>query len=212
MIKIHTLAFNPFQVNCYILWDETNDCIVVDASCAEPRENEELATFLLERELNPVASVFTHCHVDHVAGAFFMKDRYGLDPVVHKAGLPILAHALRSAATFGMSFPEPPSPGRFIEEGDAITFGHSSLQVLYTPGHVNGSVCLYDVGSKILISGDVLFYQSIGRTDLPTGNFDTLITNIMEKLLVLPDDTRVFPGHGPETSIGFERQYNPFLG
>jgi len=211
MINIQTLTFNPFEVNCYVLWDETGDCAIVDASCAEKFEDNELLSFIKGQKLNPVISVYTHCHTDHVAGADFIHRQFGLKPVIHKAGLPILTNAANAARVYGMKYPEPPKPGKYVEEGDRITFGNSTLEVIYTPGHVDGSICLYNAYENLLITGDVLFYGSIGRTDFPTGDYNTLIENIQTKIMVLPDAVRVYPGHGPETTIGNERRFNPFL-
>jgi hydroxyacylglutathione hydrolase len=211
MIKIQTFVFNAFQVNCYVLWDETGECLILDACCLGESEQNRLSSFITANNLKPKISVYTHCHTDHVVAAAYLKEQYGLLPVIHRAGLPILATAAASGRVYGMIYPEPPQPESFVDEGVSVDFGQSSLKVLYTPGHVDGSICLHEENQRLLFTGDVLFRQSIGRTDLPTGDYDTLIGNIASKLMILPDDTRVFPGHGPETSIGFERIYNPFL-
>lgn len=140
-----------------------------------------------------------------------LEELLGLSPEAHEAGLVFLDHSMQTASTYGLSLEKNPEVKQFIKEGDDILFGNSKLEVLYTPGHADGSICLLSRENGFVIVGDVLFNQSIGRTDFPTGDFDLLKKSIFEKLFVLPDETIVYSGHGPETSIGFEMRNNPFL-
>ncbi|MFO8129552.1 MAG: MBL fold metallo-hydrolase [Bacteroidales bacterium] len=211
MISIQKFVFNFFRVNTFVLYDETGECAIIDPGCFNPEEEEELSSFILDKALKPVVLLNTHTHIDHVLGVQFVKETYGLKPMLHKEGMLTLQHLPQAAASFDLNIKKVPEPGKFIEEGDTISFGNSTLEVLYTPGHADGSVCLVSREGKFVIAGDVLFSQSIGRTDLPTGNFDVLQKNIREKLYTLPEDYTVYPGHGPETSIGTEKHHNPFV-
>ncbi len=211
MIQIAFFTFNPFQENTYVLYDETNECIIIDPGCYTPLEQAELSTFIENNNLKPVRLILTHCHIDHILGCRYITERYNLISETNKIEIPIFENAERAAAIFGIRLEKPPAPGKFIDEKDVIKFGESSLQILFTPGHSPGSLCFYNKEQKFVIGGDVLFHGSIGRTDLPGGNFDTLISSIHEKLFPLGDGVTVYPGHGPETTIGFEKANNPFL-
>mgnify|MGYP000110483992 CR=1 FL=1 len=211
MIQISSFAFNPFQENTYVLHDETKECIIIDPGCYTPLEQAELSTFIESNELKPVRLILTHCHIDHILGCKYISERYNLVSETNKIEIPVFENAERAAALFGIRLEKPSPPGKFIDENDEITFGKSSLKILFTPGHSPGSLCFYNKDQKFVIGGDVLFHGSIGRTDLPGGNFDTLISSIREKLLPLGDDVTVYPGHGSETTIGFEKANNPFL-
>ena len=210
-MNIKILTFNAFQVNTYILYDDTKACVIIDPACYEPHEEEELFRFIKEKELHPVALLLTHGHVDHILGCKTVATKYTLKPLMHHDALPFIEKSQEQGMMFGFNVKEPDIPDVFLKEGDTIQFGHQKLQTLLAPGHADGSLCFYNESQKVLISGDVLFHGSIGRTDLPTGNYNTLISSITEKLMVLPDDVEVFPGHGPSTTIGFEKEYNPFL-
>lgn len=211
MIQIKKFAFNPFQTNTYLLYDETKECAIIDAACEDDYEKQTLMDFIEANGLKPVQLIYTHCHVDHVLGNSFVTEQYNLKPSVHPKGKLFWETTREFSSVFNVSISEPFHPGNFLEEGDTIKFGNSELQVIYTPGHADGSICLYSKEQNFLIAGDVLFQGSIGRTDLPTGNFDVLSESIKGKLFVLPDETVVYPGHGPETSIGFEKKNNPFV-
>lgn len=211
MIQISSFAFNPFQENTYVLHDETKECIIIDPGCYTPLEQAELSTFIENENLKPVRLILTHCHIDHILGCNYISERYNLILETNKIEMPVFEHAERAAAIFGVRLEKPPAPGKFIDERDEIKFGKSSLKILFTPGHSPGSLCFYNNDQKFVIAGDVLFQGSIGRTDLPGGNFDTLISSIKEKLFPLGDDFTVYPGHGSETTIGFEKTNNPFL-
>ncbi|MDQ3190277.1 MAG: MBL fold metallo-hydrolase [Bacteroidota bacterium] len=211
MVHIKKFTFNPFQENTYILSDETKECIIVDPGCYSPSEKKELAEFIKEKGLKPVMLVLTHAHVDHVLGNAFINEVYGLRPVMNKIELTGLLGVPQYAHIYGINADISPEPISYIEEGDTVKFGNSTLEVLFTPGHSAGSISLVSKEQKFIIAGDVLFYGSIGRTDLPGGDYDTLIASIKNKLFPLGDDFNVYSGHGPETNIGFEKKNNPFL-
>ena len=211
MISIKSFTFNPFQENTYIAYDETKDCIIVDPGCYDENENSILKSFIEKENLKPVALVNTHCHLDHVFGNKFVADTYNLSPLMHKLDLPMLEYAPLAATKYGVHLGELPEVTNFIEEGDIIKFGNSEFEIIFTPGHAPGHVCLVNNKENITLSADVLFHLSIGRTDLPMGDHETLLNSIREKLFVLDDEMIVYPGHGLKTSIGFEKANNPFL-
>jgi len=211
MITIQSFTFNPFQENTYVAYDETLECIIVDPGCYDAKDNAVLSKFIEENKLKPVALVNTHCHLDHLFGNKFVSDTYQLEPIMHEADLPLLEYAPLTAIQYDLQLDELPKVGKFVEEGDVVHFGNSSFEVLFTPGHAPGHICLLNRDEKIILSADVLFHLSIGRTDLPLGDHATLLKSIKEKLLVLEEDVVVYPGHGPNTSIGFEKKNNPFL-
>ncbi len=211
MLKIKIFPFNPFQVNTYVLYDETRECAIIDASCYENHEKTQLKAFIDEKGLKPVLLLNTHCHIDHILGNNFVADTWNIKPVMHKDSIPFLENAVEYGLTFGFNVQKPVMPNEFITDGQIVRFGGQQLKVLETPGHAAGSVCFHHKEENFVIAGDVLFHNSIGRTDLPTGDFDTLIQSIQSRLMVLPDETRVYCGHGPATAIGKERKDNPFL-
>lgn len=211
MISIEKFIFSPFAENTYILYDETDDCIIIDPGCYEPREENLLADFINFKKLNPVKQIFTHCHVDHIFGANFIFKTYNLKPEIHKAALPFLVNGHEHGRMYRFEMVKVVEPGSFIAEGDKIEFGNSELVVVYTPGHADGSVCFINHPQKFVITGDVLFRDSIGRTDFPTGDFDLLMETIQTKLFTLGDDFVVYSGHGEETTIGYEKLNNPFI-
>lgn len=210
-MNIHSFSFNAFQVNTYIIWDETKECIIVDAACYQEFEKKELKDFLAHNGLKPVKLLNTHCHIDHILGNPYIEMEFGLRPYIHAAGKVFLQNAVEHAWSFGFELEKVVDPIGFVEDGEEISFGNSRLKVLYTPGHADGSICLLSEESGFVVTGDVLFNGSIGRTDLPTGDFNLLIESITNKLLSLPSDITVFPGHGPSSSIGDEKMHNPFL-
>jgi hydroxyacylglutathione hydrolase len=210
--NISRFVFNSFGVNTYILTDDSGKCLIVDPACQFAREENELLRFISANHLIPVGMVNTHFHVDHVIGNTFVCHAFNLKPVCHKSCKIFWENVVASGAMFGIKIENLIIPEDFIAEGDKITFGNASVEVLYTPGHADGSICLVNHKERYVVAGDVLFRDSIGRTDLPTGNFDTLFSSITTKLFSLPDDYTVYPGHGPETTIGYEKLNNPFLG
>ena len=211
MIKIQSFTFNPFQENTYIAFDETNECIIVDPGCYDENENTVLKNFISQNNLNPVALINTHCHLDHIFGNKFVADTYNLSPQMHKLDLPMLEYAPLAANKYGVHLNELPVVGTFLEEDDIIEFGSSKFEILFTPGHAPGHICLVNKEENITLSADVLFHLSIGRTDLPLADHKTLLNSIKNKLYTLNDAMVVYPGHGPKTSIGFEKANNPFL-
>jgi hydroxyacylglutathione hydrolase len=210
MLKIQVFVFNPLQENTFVLFDETNECVIIDPGCAETDERYELSDFISENKLEVKLLLNTHCHVDHVLGNYFVKEKYKVPLLIHEKDTATLKAVKVYAPHYGFFQYQETEPDRFLNEGDIITFGNQSLSVLFVPGHAPGHIAFYDAKNKILIGGDVLFYNSIGRTDLPGGNFETLINSIHQKFFSLPDDITVYPGHGPETTIGYEKRTNPF--
>jgi hydroxyacylglutathione hydrolase len=211
MIKIKQFVFNAFMVNSYILYDETGECILIDAACYEQKEEEEVREFMAENNLKLVRNLNTHCHIDHVLGNNFIAQVYGICPEYHENSVPFFHTLKEIGSSFGYTITQIPAPKRFLEDGEMIRWGDSALKVLYTPGHAEGSVCFYNETQEFVITGDVLFKDTIGRTDLPSGDFDQLMNSIKTKLFTLPGETTVYPGHGPETTIGYERENNPFI-
>ena len=211
MINVHYFAFGPFQENTYVLWDETKECIILDPGNSTASENKKLSDFISQNNLNVTRLILTHAHIDHINGNKYVFDTYGLLPEVHKDDIYFIEKQVATANMYGIQTIQSPMPKTFIKEGDVISFGNSSLQTLHTPGHSPGSISYYNLEDKFIIGGDVLFYGSIGRSDLPMGNHDTLIKSIKEKLMPLGDDMKVYSGHGMPTTIGFERLNNPFL-
>lgn len=211
MIKIQKFTFNPYQENTYVLYDETGECVIIDPGMNNGSEQNALDYWIKEAGLNPVLLLNTHCHIDHVFGNKFVFDQWGLKPQFHKGELSVLQAVPAYAPQMGMYYELSPEPEVFLGETGKVSFGHSELELIFAPGHSPAHLCFYAAKDGFLIGGDVLFYASIGRTDLPGGNHEQLIANIREKLFLLPDATEVYPGHGPSTSIGFEKQNNPFL-
>ncbi len=211
MLHIKSFTFNPFEENTYLLFDETAECLIIDPGCYMQDEKDELVNFIEDKKLNPVLLLNTHCHVDHIFGNKFLFDKYGLLPQCHQAELRLMEAASEYSKQWGVFLEPSPKPKVFLDENNEIKFGNQTLKILFTPGHSPGSICFYHAEEKKIISGDVLFQRSIGRTDLPMGDYDTLIESIRTKLYTLPNDVQVFPGHGPATTIGFEKMYNPFV-
>jgi len=211
MISIKAFTFGPFQENTYILFDESKDCVIVDPGMYDDKEKKDLSDFISVQKLNPVQLLNTHGHVDHVFGNKFIFDKYGLKPFIHKKDLEILHSLTTVARLYGFNAEASPEPAGFLDENDKVKFGNTTLDILFTPGHSPGSICFINHEQKIIIGGDVLFYGSIGRTDLPGGHHQTLIDSINNKLMPLADDFKVYSGHGLTTTIGFERSNNPFL-
>lgn len=211
MITIHSFVFGPFQENTYILFDETNECIVIDPGCYDDGERAELIAFIESKKLKPVRLLNTHCHIDHVLGNKFISEKYKLGLEINEHDLKTLKALMQVAHMYGLNAEESPDPSKYLNEGDAVKFGNSTFDILFTPGHSRGSICFVNKNQKFVIGGDVLFRESIGRTDLPGGDYNTLITSIKTKLFALEDDYTVYSGHGPATTIGHEKKHNPFL-
>ena len=211
MISVQSFTANPYQENAYVLFDESNECIIIDPGAYTSQEQNELSHFIESSQLKPVKLLNTHCHIDHVLGNAFVHSMYGLLPEFHSLELELL-HAIPGyAPQMGIRYELSPLPKTFLPETGNIAFGQSTLELIFAPGHSPGHLCFYSLADNFLIGGDVLFYQSIGRTDLPGGNHQQLVNNIKHKLFNLPTDCVVYPGHGPSTQIGFEKAHNPFL-
>ncbi len=211
MISVQQFTFNEFQENTYVLFDETGECVIFDPGCRHDFEEKTLSDFISDKKLTPVKLINTHCHIDHVLGNPFVAKKYALELYLHKDELQTYSETGRWAEMFGLVMEEIPEKKVFINEGDQIKFGNSTLDIFFTPGHSIASLTFYNKAENICISGDVLFQESIGRTDLSGGNFDTLINSIKTKLFMLDDETKVYSGHGNPTTIGHERHHNPFL-
>lgn len=211
MLEFKAFTFNPFQENTYVLWDETNEAVIIDPGCYEEHERNELISFIEEKKLTPVRLLNTHCHIDHALGNFYIKNKYGLKLEAHHLEKQILAAIPSYATNYGFAEYQNTEIDKEINEKNNIKFGNTNLEILFLPGHAPGHIAFLDKETKNCFLGDVLFRGSIGRTDLPGGDFDTLINSIKNTLFLLEDDIVAHPGHGPETTIGYERQTNPFL-
>jgi hydroxyacylglutathione hydrolase len=211
MLQIKSFVFSPIEENTYILFNEMNDCIIIDPGCYFDEEKDALQSFIAQNKLTPKLLLNTHCHLDHVFGNKFVAEAYQLTLTIHEKEKTMLELAPVSGLKYNIPFDNYIGELIFLKEDDIITLGNDELQVIETPGHSPGSICFYCKKQNFIISGDVLFYRSVGRTDLPGGNHQTLINNIRNKLFVLPDETTVYNGHGQTTTIGEEKKYNPFL-
>lgn len=211
-MQYKTFIFSPFQENTYVLYDDTKECIIVDPGNFSSQENDQLDQFIKENNLVLKAVVNTHNHLDHIFGLKYVIDTYNVDFVCHKDEIPYIDNFKATCQAYGLNLNyDPPKPTQLIKHGDVYTFGSTEIEIIGVPGHSAGGIALYQKQQGLLFCGDILFNNSIGRTDLPGGNHDLLISGIKEKLLVLPDDTTVFSGHGPTTTIGNEKWSNPFL-
>jgi glyoxylase-like metal-dependent hydrolase (beta-lactamase superfamily II) len=211
MIKIEKFVVNPLGENSFIVSDETGECIFIDPGFYFGEEHEEIKAYLTENNLKPVKITNTHCHFDHIMGVEFVRNEFTIPLCAHSDDAFWIGNAVEQAKRFGFNMNPVQPINEFLVENETIKFGNTELVVIHVPGHSPGHVVFYNKEAEVLIAGDVLFYGSIGRTDLPGGNYEQLITNIKTKLFVLPDSTKVYCGHGPETTIGFEKSSNPFL-
>jgi hydroxyacylglutathione hydrolase len=211
MASIQYFENNPYQENTYVLYDESGECAIIDPGMYTAAEQNVVVSFIRDKNLKPVLLLNTHCHIDHVLGNKFVFDQYGLKPQFHKGELPVLEAVVAYAPMMGIRYEASPLPDEYLPEAGSVQFGNTTLELIFAPGHSPAHLCFYDKKNNILVGGDVLFRNSIGRTDLPGGNHNLLIKNIEEKLFTLPDNCMVYPGHGPETTIGYEKQTNPFL-
>ncbi len=211
MLYLKSFCFNPFQQNTYLVYTDTGNAWIIDPGNHSTSENQELKSFIDEKKLKLSRLLLTHGHIDHVLGNKFIFDTYGLLPEMHAEDLFFIERMPQSAAMYGINCDPSPLPQHFIKAGEQIKLDQYVFEVLYTPGHSPGSVSFYNPENKLVIAGDVLFRGSIGRSDLPKGNHETLIRSIREKLLVLGDDIKVYNGHGQATTTGYEKLNNPFL-
>jgi glyoxylase-like metal-dependent hydrolase (beta-lactamase superfamily II) len=212
MLKIKVFTFSPIQENTYVVFNENNECLVIDPGCYFEEEQQELKAYIDKNHLVPKMLLNTHCHLDHVFGNKFVSETWGLTLHVHPKEEAILQLAPASGLMFDLPFDNYQGELVFLKAGEKIILGSDELEIILAPGHSPGSICFYCAAQHFIISGDVLFYNSIGRTDLPMGDHQTLINSIKQKLFILPDDVIVYSGHGPETNIGFEKKTNPFVG
>lgn len=210
MIQIQTFTFNPFSENTYLVYDETGEGVVIDPGCYEKEEKDILAQFIESKKIKIKYLLNTHCHIDHVLGNDFVKEKYNVPLLIHKSDEPVLMSVKAYAPSYGFNLYRETLPDGYLAEGDTVSFGNIIFQVLFLPGHAPGHIGFYHKQSNSLISGDVLFEQSIGRTDLPGGDFNTLIKSIHQKIFTLPDEVVVYPGHGDTTTVCEEKISNPF--
>ncbi len=211
MFLIKSFTFNPILENTYILYHSSGECIIIDPGCYFDDEKEVIETFITDNGLKPVMLLNTHCHLDHVFGNKFIAETYRLTLHIHPLEKEIFNLAPASGLLYDLPFDNYSGVFLWLNEGDTLRLGEDEMSVIHVPGHSPGSVCFYCKSQKFLIGGDVLFQRSIGRTDLPGGDHDTLLQQIRKKIFVLPDDVIVYPGHGAVTSIGEEKKYNPFF-
>ena len=211
-MEIKTFTFNQFLENTIIVSDSTNECIIIDPGCYNDEEKKILENYITKNNLNPVKLINTHCHIDHILGNNFVSRNWGIDLEINEKDLDLLNNADQIAKIYGFTnYERSPMPKKFINEDDIVNFGISELKVIFTPGHAPGHISLYSEKDNLIISGDVIFQNSIGRTDLPGGDFNTLIKSIKNKILSLDDNVIIYCGHGPNTTVGNERRNNPFL-
>lgn len=210
MLQVKTFTFNPFEENTYVVYDETREAAIIDPGCYEAEEQDALTDFITREGLTVKLLLNTHGHIDHVLGNYFVKIQYGVSLWIHPMEEPVLRSVKSYAPNYGFNRYQEALPDNYLKEGEDIRVGHTPLNIFFLPGHSPGHVGFYSAADKLLIAGDVLFYRSIGRTDLPGGNMDTLLASIHQKLFSLPDDTVVYPGHGPTTTLGEEKISNPF--
>lgn len=212
-MSVKTFEFNPISENTYVLYDDTKECVVIDAGCFYPDEKADLFNFIVDNDLIVKHLLNTHMHFDHVFGVNFVADKFQLQMEGNKGDEFLLEQLPAQLKLFGFKENNEPAPkiGKYLNEGDIVTFGKQKLHILYVPGHSPGSIVFYNEMEGYLIAGDVLFRGSIGRTDLAGGNYEQLIEGIRSKLLTLSSETVVYPGHGPKTTIGEEKKNNPFL-
>lgn len=210
-MKVKKFVVNQLGENTLVLSDESGECVIVDPGFYFAEEHEEIKQYIAENNLNPVKIINTHCHFDHIMGVEFVRDTFNIPFHAHAEDEFWVTRAVDQGKLYGFDIKPIKPIDEYLEENKTVTFGNTQLKVLHIPGHTPGHVVFYNESEKVLVAGDVLFYGSIGRTDLPGGDHETLISNIKNKLLVLPEETTVYCGHGPETTIGFEKNSNPFL-
>lgn len=209
-MQVKKFTFNPFQENTYVIYDESKECVIIDPGCYEKEEENELFNFISSAGLKVVKLVNTHAHIDHVLGNYTVSQKYKVPLTLHPIDVATLKAVKSYSGAYGfVNYTEVEQIETFTP-GQQLEFGNTKMDIFFVPGHCPGHVAFYSAADKLILSGDVLFYQSIGRTDLPGGSFEVLIKSIHTHLFTLPDDTKVYCGHGPETSIGFEKKYNPF--
>lgn len=211
MIRIKSFVCNPYQENTYILYDDEGIAAIIDPGMYGPHEEKQFKAFIEAEGLKPEQVFNTHCHIDHVLGNRYVYEQYGLLPQFHEGELPLLIGVQNYAPQMGIRYDTSPIAESFLPEVGRVNFGQNELVLIFAPGHSPAHLCFYSPKEGLVIGGDVLFRGSIGRTDLPGGNHQQLLDNIRDKLYTLPEETVVYPGHGPETTIGYEKKNNPFI-
>lgn len=211
MISVKKFVFNDFQENTFLVSDDTKECLIVDPGCYSIYEKNELKDYCYSNKLKPVKLINTHCHIDHILGNSFVSKNFNIPTAAHKDDQNMMEGAVEHGQMFGFIAESPSGIDEYLEDGDIVKFGKSELKVFHVPGHSMGSIALYSESQKFLISGDVLFNGGIGRTDLPGGDYNTLINSIKTRILTLPGSVTVYPGHGPSTTVSYEIDTNPFL-
>jgi len=211
MIKVKVFTFSPIQENTYVLYNEDKKAIIIDPGCYFPAEKEQLHQFIQTNELEVVKLLNTHCHLDHVFGNKWVYETFRTPLHIHPDEEAMLKMAPLSGEKWGLPFENYNGPLQFLHPGDTVFLGNDALKVIFAPGHSPASICFYSESQSFLIGGDVLFRESIGRTDLPGGNHERLLQSIRENLFTLPEEVKVYPGHGLTTTIGYEKRNNPFL-
>lgn len=211
MLQIQSFTFNPFQENTYLIINEQKLCWVVDPGMYDNNETNRFFSYISDNGLKPQSIINTHTHIDHIFGVSEVIKKYDIPFGINEKDSPVLNAAVASAMMFGLAFSNTPKPSFYIADNEVMKLGDDSIEVRFTPGHSPGSVSFYHAAGNWVIGGDVLFQGSIGRTDLPGGNFETLISSIKSQLLTLPEETVVYSGHGPATTVGDEKEGNPFL-
>lgn len=211
MLKIMQFIFNPVQENTYVIFNEKGACAIIDPGCYFDYERKELTDFVDKNKLVPKCLLNTHCHLDHIFGNRYIAETYGLKVCMHPNEKKLFDFAPLSGEQWGLPFQNYEGELTYIREGEKVVIGEDVLDVLFTPGHSPGSITFYHAAGGFAVAGDVLFRSGIGRTDLPGGDFNTLVNSIRQQLFTLPDEVIVYPGHGPETTIGYEKKNNPFL-
>lgn len=211
MLQIKQFTFSPMAENTYVVYNENKEACIIDPGCFTPQEKQELDLFVKQSGLSIKNILLTHAHLDHIFGLNWATQMYGIIPHMHPDEQPVIDRAEQMGLAYGLPFDAYTGKTLPLTHGQKLWLGAHELEVLYAPGHSPGHVCFYCKAQHFVLGGDVLFRGSIGRTDLPGGNFETLIESIRSKLLLLPDNTVVYSGHGPETTIGSEKKWNPFL-
>jgi len=210
-MQIYRLVFSPIEVNTYIIADAENKCAIIDCGCYTGQEFKQFTDFLEKKNLEPVLLLNTHCHLDHIFGNGRFLEKYKMGYLSHSGDEMNRKNSVKQAMFFGLKMEAPPEPAGLLEDGQIITFGPAKIKTLHVPGHSPGSIAFYIEKEGIVFTGDALFSGSIGRTDLPGGDFDTLINSIKTKLFTLPAETVVYPGHYGSTTIGKEINTNPYF-
>ncbi len=211
-MNIQTFTFNPFQENTYVLYDNTKECIIIDPGCYTIEEEALLTDFINKNQLNPVKLINTHCHIDHILGNKFVCKKWNINLFTHKEELDLLEASEEISKIYGFEdYNLSPIPKEYLNAGQKIKFGEISLEILFCPGHSPGHICLFCKKNNILIAGDVIFKGSIGRTDLPGGDYKVLLESINKEIICLPNETQIYSGHGPSTVLSEEKKHNPFI-